>query len=92
MKIKSIIAHFLLKLVRAYFVGRTVHWMTRMDGQPLYRGEGKVVSGRVDRDTDKNVIGMTLFWSMPGRPIYEMKQVSVFKMERDKTLTWVFYE
>ena len=92
MRVKARIVEWLLKAIRAYFTGRTVHWMTRLQGQPLHRGEGKVVSARIDRNGKREAIGMTFFWAMPGRPIYEMKRFSVTKLNRDKVMGWVFYD
>lgn len=92
MKVKARITELVLKAIRAYFTGRTVHWMTRLDGQPLHRGEGKVVSGRIDRGPDRSPIGMTFFWSMTGRPIHEVKRFSVLSLARDKTMGWCFYD
>lgn len=92
MKIKARISELFLAVIRAYFVGRTVHWMTSLGGQPIHRGEGKVVSGRIDRDMNRNPVGMTFFWSMPGRPIHELKRFPLWSIKRDKTLGWVFYD
>ena len=91
-RVKGWLAVLLLKAIRAYFSGRTVHWMTRLDGQPLHRAEGRVISGRIDRGPEKNPVGMTFFWLMPGRPIHEMKRFSLQAIERDKILGWVFFE
>jgi len=98
MTIKGWLAERMLRMTRAYFVGRTVQWMTRLDGQPLHRGEGKVISGRIDRGPAPapgkhgDPTGMTLFWSMTGRPIHEMKRFSILNLGRDKTMGWVFYD
>jgi hypothetical protein len=98
MTVKGWLSELLLKAVRAYLVGRTVHWMTRLDGQPLHRGEGKVISGRIDRfpapapGKRGNPNGMTLFWSMTGRPVHEIKRFSILSLVRDKTMGWVFYD
>lgn len=98
MSVKGLCAELLLKAVRAYFVRRTVHWMYRLDGQILHRAEGKVISGRIDRGPAPSPskrgdpVGMTLFWSVPGRPIYDMKHFPIFSLSWDKTLGWVFYE
>jgi hypothetical protein len=91
MTIKGWLADRLLKVIRAYFSGRTVHWMTRLDGQPLHRAEGKVISARIDRGAYGDPVGMTFFWNMPGRPLHEMKRFPISTIEWDKTLGWVFY-
>ena len=90
-RLKGWVAGLLLKAIRAYFSGRTVHWMTRLDGQPVYRAEGRVISGRIDRGAKGMPVGMTFFWLMPGRPIHDMKRFSLRAIERDKILGWVFY-
>lgn len=92
MKVKARIAELLLKVIRAYFTGRVVHWMTRLEGQPLHRGQGKVVSARIDRGADRSPIGLTFFWTMPGRPIYEMKRFCLSDLKRDKVMGWCFYD
>ena len=98
MTVKGWLAELLLKAVRAYFVGRTVQWMTRLGGQPLHRGEGKVISARIDRcpaprpGKRGNPTGMTFFWSMTGRPIHEIKRFPVWSLSRDKTMGWAFYD
>lgn len=90
-RIKARLTEWLLKAIRAYFTGRTVHWMTRLQGQPLHRAEGKVVSARIDRGAHRQPVGMTLFWAIPGRPLREMKRFSVLDLSRDKVMGWVFY-
>ena len=92
MTLKGRIAELILKVIRFYFTGRKVHWMSRLDGQPLHRATGTVVSARIDRDGKKNPVGMTFFWSIPGRPIYEMKRFSFAALQRDKTMGWVFFD
>ena len=91
MTIKGWLSDRILKVLRAYFSGRTVHWMTRLDGQPLHRGEGKVISARIDRGDNRDPTGMTFFWTMPGRPLRDLKHFPLSAIERDKTLGWVFY-
>lgn len=98
MTVKGWLTELLLKAVRAYFVGRTVQWMTRLGGQPLHRGEGKVISGRIDRFPSTkpgkrgNPNGLTFFWSMTGRPVHEIKRFSILSLVRDKTMGWCFYD
>lgn len=92
MKIRDRIAEWSLKAIRSYFTGRTVHWMTNLGGQPLHRGEGKVISGRIDRDENRRPIGMTFFWSMPGRPIHEIQRFKLTELSHDRTMGWVFYQ
>ena len=82
----------LLGIVRAYFIGKTVHWMTNLDGQIVYRAEGKIVGGIIKRDHARNVDGMNLLWAQPGRSETDLRRVSITAIVRDKTLGWVFYD
>lgn len=82
----------LLGAVRAYFIGKTVHWMTILDGRTIYRAEGKMVGGIVKRGPDRTIEGMQLMWSQPGRSQTDLKRVPITAIARDKTLGWVFYD
>lgn len=91
-KAKTKLAEWLLQVVRAYFIGKTVHHMSRLDGQPIHRAEGKVIGGVIRRDATRMPTGMELFLSTPGRSPTDLKRFPVTALERDKTLGWMFYD
>ena len=87
-----LVSEWILQVVRSYFTGRTVHHLTRIDGQALYRGEGMVVGGVIRRDPRRTPTGMDLFLAIPGQSSQDMKRFSIRSVEYHKQLGWVFYE
>ena len=72
--------------------GKHVFHMVRLDGQPLYQSEGYVVGGVINRDLDHVPTGLTLFMSQNDHSIRDMKRFSVFSLEYDRRMGWVFYD
>jgi hypothetical protein len=86
--VRKKIAEWALQLVRAYFIGKKITFFTRLDGQPIYRGEGVVMGGVIARDASRMPSGMTLY--IPnGR---DMRTCSVLSLKREKQIGWVSYD
>ena len=91
-KAKIKLAEWLLQAVRAYFIGKRVTMMALLDGQPIFRGEGKVIGGVITRDASRMPTGMNLFVSQPGHSPTDLKRCPVTSIRRDKILGWVAYD
>ena len=86
------LAEWLLQIIRAYFIGKTLTFFKLLDGQPVYRGEGKVIRGVITRDASRMPAGMNLFVSQPGHSPTDLKRCAITSIKRDKTLGWVSYD
>ena len=83
------LAEWLLQIIRAYFIGKTLAFFKLLDGQPVYRGEGKVIGGVITRDLNRMPTGMNLMVSQPGHSPTDLKRCSILTVKRHKQLGWV---
>ena len=86
------LAEWLLQIVRAYFIGKTLTFFKLLDGQPVYRGEGKVIGGVITRDASRMPTGMNLFVAQPGHSPTDLKRCGIGSIRRDKVLGWVSHD
>lgn len=91
-KAKIKLAEWLLQVVRAYFIGKTLTFFKLLDGQPVYRGEGKVIGGVITRNASRMPTGMNLFVSQPGHSPTDLKRCGITSIRRDKVLGWVSHD
>lgn len=91
-RLKNWITEKLFQVVRAYFSGRKVHWMSLLDGQPIHRAEGAVISAVISRGSAGEPIGLSFAWLLPGRPLRELRRFPLRAISYDKQLGWVFYD
>lgn len=92
MKAKIRILTWLFRLVRWYLISKTVHHMTMLDGQKLYREKGKVVGGVIRKDASGLPVDMEMFLARPGYSPTDMTRFSVLSLVREPNLGWAFYD
>ena len=86
------LAEWLLQVVRAYFIGRTMTFFKLLNGQPVYRGEGTVIGGIITRDASRMPTGMNLLVSQPGHSPTDLKRCRITSIRRDKVMGWVSHD
>ena len=83
----------IFQFVRWYFVGKELMWIGMVDGHYLYRGSGRIISGRVEK-RNKVPVGLTLFWLPDGLPeVSGLREAPLTDIHYNRDLRrWEYHE
>lgn len=86
--LRNRLAVWLLNLVIHYLVGRRVHWISFLDGQPVVRKTGLILSGTITRDLFGQPNGALLTFGERGALLRDVRRFPIQKLVYQKRLGW----
>jgi hypothetical protein len=86
--VRDRLAVWLLNLVISYLVGRRVHWISFLDGQPVVRKTGLILGGKITRDALGKPTGALLTFGERGALLRDIRRFPIEKLTYQKRLGW----
>lgn len=83
----------IFRIVRWYFIGKELHWIGMAGVTPIYRGKGKIISGRIE-SWDGIARNLTLFWLPEGMPeIAGLREATLTSVRFNQSASrWEFHD